>query len=529
MALNPEPALEPPAAGSAVAASHRKHAMAASPFVRSVAWNGFWTVAMSSSGGLVAVIVPPFLARTLTHEQYGAWALALQVASYVLVLGFGLQGAVGRFVALAQGPNAARERSGVLVAAFHMACAAALAGIVLVAAGALALPHFLTAMPAALVGDFRIALLLCGASTALALTGTPFTGAFLGEQRAHVPALIVLSGRAAQCALLVLAALRFRTLEALAIGYCAGQVLITAGQLTAWGGAGAVRRLRRTARAAHYRELWKFCSPFVLWNSLAALSFGSDLLIVSKLDFDQTPYYAVSLTVATTFAGLLASPYNSLLPAAARHVGADNRRALLNMLLRGGRLGVGLSTAVGLPLVFSAVVPLRLWVGPSYAQTAAPYLALLILAQIVRLSMSMYGSVTIAAGRHRAVVLAPVLDAAVSLAVAVGLGLYIGAAGVAFGMLAGALVNFATWYWKDPLRDVFALPRVARTFAVACAPPVLMAAAGWTLAAGALLAFGALADDRARLAASIAVSIAVAIVALKKPAPSTRLDRAAAP
>jgi O-antigen/teichoic acid export membrane protein len=199
------------------------------------------------------------------------------------------------------------------------------------------------------------------------------------------------------------------------------------------------------------------------------------------------------------------------------------------MLLRGGRLGVGLSTAVGLPLVFSAVVPLRLWVGPSYAQAAAPYLALLILAQIVRLSMSMYGSVTIAAGRHRAVVLAPVLDAAVSLAVAVGLGLYIGAAGVAFGMLAGALVNFATWYWKDPLRDVFALPRVARTFAVACAPPVLMAAAGWTLAAGALLAFGALADDRARLAASIAVSIAVAIVALKKPAPSTRLDRAAAP
>ncbi|HET8697454.1 MAG TPA: lipopolysaccharide biosynthesis protein [Gammaproteobacteria bacterium] len=528
MPMKREQAFEAGPAAPAKLPEYPKPKDAAATSGRSITWNGFWTVAMSSSGGLLAVVVPPFLARMLTHDEYGAWALALQVASYVLVLGFGLQGAVGRFVALAQGPGAIAERNGVLVAAFHMACAAAVVGIVLIVGAAVALPHFLTAMPDGLVGDFRIALLLCGASAALALTGTPVTGAFLGEQRAHVPALIVLGGRATQCALLVLAAVRFRTLEALAISYCAGQVLITVGQLAAWGGNGAVRQLRRVASAVHYRELWKFCSPFVLWNSLAALSFGSDLLIVSKLDFGETPYYAVSLTVATTFVGLLASAYNSLLPAAARHVGAGNRRALLGMLLRGGRLGVGLSTAVGLPLVFSAVVPLRLWVGASYAEAAAPYLALLILAQIVRLSMSMYGSVTIAAGRHGAVVLAPVLDAAVGLAVAVSLGLYIGAAGVALGMLAGAAVNFATWYWKDPLRDVFALPHVTRAFVAACAPPVLTAVAGSMLAAAVLLGFGALADDRARLAAGIAVSIAVAAVALTKSAPSRGMHRAAA-
>ena len=517
--MNGERALERGPAVPASAPEYPKPLDAGAPAARSLAWNGVWTVAMSSSAGLVALVLPPFLVRTLTHEEYGAWALALQVASYVLVLGFGLQGAVGRSVALAYGPGAGAVRRNVLVAAFHLTSAAALVGIVLVGAAAVVLPYFLSEMPAALVGDFRVALLLCGAAAALALVGTPFTGLFLGQHRAHVPALIALCGRAVQCTLLVLAALRFRTLEALAAAYCVGQVLITAAQFAAWGReGGAGRMLRRVVDAAHYRELWRFCAPFVLWNSLAVLTFGSDLLIVSKVDFGATPYYAVSLTIATTFVALLASGYNSLLPAAARHLGAGNRRALLGMLLRGGRLGVGLSVALGIPLVFAAAGPLELWVGASYADAAAPYVALLILAQIVRLSMSMYGSVTIAAGKHRAVVLAPVLDAAVGLAVGIGLGLYMGAPGVALGMLAGAAANFATWYWKDPLRDVFALPRVARLFVAACAPPVLTAAAGCALAAGALVAFGALGDEGARLTASAAVAIAVAFVAFRRPA-----------
>ena len=517
-------ALESGVAGSAAVPEYRKLTSAGPPAVRSLAWNGFWTVAMTSSGGLIAVLVPPFLARTLTHDEYGAWALALQIASYVLVLGFGLQNAVGRFVAIAHGPKAAAFRSGVVVAAFHMACAAALAGMVLVGAAALALPYLFTQMPDALVGDFRTALLLCGTAAALALTTMPFTGVFLGEQRAHVPAVIVLLGRAAQCALLVVAAVGFGTIEALAIAYCVGQVLTTGGQLVAWGTSGGVRLLARRASATHYRELWNFCSPFVLWNSLAALSFGSDLLIASKVDFGATPYYAVSLTIATTFVGLLASGYNSLLPAAAQHVGTGNRRALLGMLRRGGRMGVGLSVALGLPLMLAATGPLALWVGPSYAAASAPFVALLIFAQIVRLAMSMYGSVTIATGRHRAVLLPPLLDAAVGLAVGIGLGVCIGATGVALGMIAGAIASFATWYYKDPLREFFGLSHVARTFVSACAPPVIAAVAGCALAGLALLALGALGDERARLVASLAVAALVAVVAFRRPA---SLDAAA--
>jgi O-antigen/teichoic acid export membrane protein len=526
--MNRREALEPEPSVAAAVPEYPMLADSEAPKVRSVAWNGFWTVAMTSSTGLIAVILPPFLARILTHDEYGAWALSLQVASYVLVLGFGLQGAVGRFVALAHGPRARAARDGVVVAAFHMTCAAAVAGIVLAALAAVALPHFLTEMPVELMGHFRIALLLCCVAAALALTGMPFIGAFLGEQRAHVPAMLILLGRAVQSTLMVLVALRYRSLEALALAYCVGQAAITLGQALAWRGGEAAGSLWRPADRAHYRDLARFCAPFVLWNSLAALSFGSDLLIVSKLDFAATPYYAVSLTVATSFVAFLAAGYNSLLPAAARHVGAADRRALLEMLMRGGRVGVGISLAIGVPLMLAAVGPLTLWVGSSYAQAAAPYVALLILAQIVRLSMSMYGSVTIAAGLHRAVLLAPVLDASVGLLVGIGLGSYMGATGVALGMIAGAAASFTTWYAKDPLREVFHVPHVARAFLRACAPPVATAAVGCALAGGALLGLGLVADDWARLGASLAVGAAVAAVGLHRPAASATEHESAA-
>jgi hypothetical protein len=62
-------ALESGVAGSAAVPEHRKPIDAGPPLVRSLAWNGFWTVAMTSSGGLIAVLVPPFLVRTLTHDE----------------------------------------------------------------------------------------------------------------------------------------------------------------------------------------------------------------------------------------------------------------------------------------------------------------------------------------------------------------------------------------------------------------------------------------------------------------------------
>ncbi|HEY8519620.1 MAG TPA: oligosaccharide flippase family protein, partial [Gammaproteobacteria bacterium] len=480
---------------------------------RSLAWNGIWTIALGASTALLALLLPPFLTRLLSPAEYGAWALALQIASYVLLLGFGLQVAVGRFVALeAHSPGASHP---IVVAAFRASCVAAAAGLGLVAVVAALLPRFVSDLPSELHGDFRIALLLCGASAASSLVGTVFTGTFLGEQRAHVPALIALGGRALQCALVVATVRRVPSVPAVAAAFAAGQALLLAAQVLGWWKWSGVRGVvRGSAGRSHYRELGAFCAPFVLWNLLAALSSGTDLVIVSKLDFERTPYYAVSLTIVSLFAGLLSAGYNAMLPAAARHVGAGDRAGLEALLFRVGPLGIGLSLALGLPLMVASTAPVSLWVGEAYAVAAAPYLSVLVLAQIVRLSMSMYGIATIAAGRHGTMLLGPVLDAAVALTAAIALGREMGALGVAIGMVAGAATNLLTWCWRDPLREVFGARQVAWSFLRAAALPAACGAVGvaaMRLGAGAV---DWLQGEWVRFGASVAVAGVVAGVAL---------------
>ncbi|HEX7000001.1 MAG TPA: lipopolysaccharide biosynthesis protein [Gammaproteobacteria bacterium] len=480
---------------------------------RSLAWNGIWTIALGASTALLALVLPPFLTRLLSPAEYGAWALALQIASYVLLLGFGLQVAVGRFVALdASSPGGSHP---IVVAAFRASCGAAAVGIGLVAAAAAVAPRFVSDLPPELHDDFRIALLLCGASAASSLVGTVFTGTFLGEQRAHVPALIALGGRGLQCALVVGMVMRSPSVPAIAAAFAGGQALLLAAQVLGWWKWSGVRGVvRGVATRSHYRELAAFCAPFALWNLLAALSFGTDLVIVSKLDFERTPYYAVSLTVVSLFAGVLSAGYNAMLPAAARHVGANDRPALEALLFRVGPLGIGLSLALGLPLMVASTGPLSLWVGEAYAAAAAPYLSVLVLAQIVRLAMSMYGIATIAAGRHGTMLLGPVLDAAVALTAAIALGRQMGALGVAIGMVAGAATNLLTWCLRDPLREVLGARQVAWSFLRAAAVPVACGAVGVAVLRVGVGTLDWLEGEWARFGVSVAVAGVIAAVAL---------------
>ena len=83
---------------------------------------------MSGATALPALVLPPFLARELPPDAYGAWALALQIASYVLLLGFGLQVAVGRFVAIEQGAPDHERRPGIAAPALKWNAAATMPG-----------------------------------------------------------------------------------------------------------------------------------------------------------------------------------------------------------------------------------------------------------------------------------------------------------------------------------------------------------------------------------------------------------------
>src|SRR5271156_2361033 len=48
---------------------------------------------------MVSLVLPPFLVHRMAPAEYSAWVLILQLSAYVNLLDFGLQTAIGKFVA----------------------------------------------------------------------------------------------------------------------------------------------------------------------------------------------------------------------------------------------------------------------------------------------------------------------------------------------------------------------------------------------------------------------------------------------
>ena len=74
--------------------------------------NAAANVVRGGAAAIVALILPPFLTRLMNPDSYGTWALVLQLSAYVGYLDFGIQTAIGRFMAHAnaRGDTEHRDR-----------------------------------------------------------------------------------------------------------------------------------------------------------------------------------------------------------------------------------------------------------------------------------------------------------------------------------------------------------------------------------------------------------------------------------
>ncbi len=154
--------------------------------------NALANLARGSAAGLVAVLLPPFLTRLLPANVYGAWALVLQLSAFVGYLDFGIQTAIGRFVAHAneRGDFSHRDRiASTSMAA--LACCASLAGVSGAIGLALWMPHLFHQLPPSLLREARCCLLLVAGSLAVGLPFSVFNGIFIGLQRYELTAAII--------------------------------------------------------------------------------------------------------------------------------------------------------------------------------------------------------------------------------------------------------------------------------------------------------------------------------------------------
>lgn len=421
---------------------------------RRIAGNAFWNLVSIGSGALVAVAVPPFLTRSLPVETFGAWAIVLQLASYVNLLSFGMQTVVSRHAAIARSEVDFPRRDAIVSTAFWGLIGAALLAWSVLALALLNVDRLVPALSPQLREEVIAAAMLVGAATALTLPAAVFSGVFMGLQRNEVPAIALALTRGVLAVAIVLTARRSGSLADMGLAYLAVTVGGVTLQYALWRSMTAAPRLGpRAIEVPAARTLVGEGLGLTVWNLSMLLVSGLDLIIVARLDYAMVPYFSVAATLVAFLGGVLQATSAAILPIAARLHSSGDSDSLRSLVCAATRVNGTFGLLVAAPFVLSGALILAAWVGPDYGDRAAPVLALLALASCVRLCALPYVAAAISAGLQQRMVVTPVVEGVVNVVSSIVLGLRYGALGVAMGTMIGAVVGVAALLAQHALRE----------------------------------------------------------------------------
>lgn len=411
--------------------------------------NSVANVITGLSTALLALALPPVLARNLPPAEFGTWALILQVAGYTALLNLGMQGAVSRYVSYYLARDDRHSADAFVSTAFVMLCAAALVAAIAVVVAVGLLGRLFPHIPPTLLGPAQLSLCMVGVVLALGLPVTVFNGVFAGLQRNEIIAVILGSTRLILTLLLALGALVRHTLVPLAIIYTIVN-LVSYGVTWAWYRRMAPARMAlSTASGPALKEIWHYCGSVMIWSVAMLLISGADTAIVGRVDFQRVAAYSACVGCVAVLAGFQQALFSPLLQVGAAHYATGNTADLDRMLIRATRLGTLILLAPVAVLILFAPDILRIWLGATYAQQATLVFPLLMIGHAMRLIAMPYATLLLATTQHTRVIIAPVMEGLTNVIVAVLAGERFGASGVACGVIAGAVVGQAMNYFYN--------------------------------------------------------------------------------
>jgi O-antigen/teichoic acid export membrane protein len=403
--------------------------------------NALANVASGTSAALLSVVLPPILLKYLSRDVYAVWVLILQVGAYTGLLNFGIQVAVGRFVAHYETTGETDRRDALVSTAWVSLGLAGLVAALGMVAVSMAFPHLFPKIPAQLRGEAQIAMAWVGLSMAIGLPFSVFMGVFVGRQRYEVPGITQVGSRVLTGVALIWIAIHRGTLVSMAVAFAGINLLTYGAQYVAyrvWAVSCRIHLGRATLAAA--KELWGYCFSLSVWNVAMLMVSGLDLVIVGRVDFKAVPAYAIATGIVAFVAGLQNAVFNVLIPAGAIMGAKEDTVRLQRMLLNATQYGVLLLLASSLPLLLAGDFLLRHYV-PGLAKTTLPFLRLLVIGNLIRLTATPYAVLLIATDQQRIVLVTPFIEGLINLGLSIFLGLRIGAMGVAIGTIAGAIVG----------------------------------------------------------------------------------------
>jgi O-antigen/teichoic acid export membrane protein len=402
--------------------------------------NALANVVRGSSSSLVALLMPPFLIRYLSTEEFSVWVLILQLSTYSSYLDFGIQTAVGRFVAYTNelGDKARQDR--IVNTAFAFLTGSAILAIFLVMIVSWQLPSIFQQLPEFIRIDAQLSLLLIGISTALALPASVFIGVFIGFQRFEIPAIIVGGGKLISGILIIVVAGQYAEIVPMAAILAAVNLLTYYFQYTAY-----LNLKTKTVFSINLinkdtaKELYEYCSSVSIWLFAMLLITGLDTTLVAWFDFKNVAYYGIAANLILLISGLQNAIFNVLIPSAAILGAQEKAKELGRLLILTTRYGMLILVLTGLPLIAFGKDLTALWLGSNYSEKLTPIIQILVVANIIRLSAVPYATLLMGTGQQRLIILSPLLEGSMNLIASIVLGKYFGALGIASGTLIGAL------------------------------------------------------------------------------------------
>jgi O-antigen/teichoic acid export membrane protein len=260
--------------------------------------NAIANLSRGGAAGIVALLLPPLLIRHMAAADYAAWVLVLQCASYANYLDFGLQTAVGRYIAYAIAKRDTEQCNAIFSTSFAALLVIAALSVLLLL-GLIGFLHVLfPIIPTQEIPKMQWALLVLGVSLALGFPASAWCGVFIGLQRYDIPALTIGGARLLSAIGVVIVVLIGRSLVMMAtvtalVGLGSYAVQFAAMRKVAPDIGFDARLVRRPVA----RELMSYCSGLTVMSFSMLLITGFDLILVARFQFNALIPYSVSATV----------------------------------------------------------------------------------------------------------------------------------------------------------------------------------------------------------------------------------------
>jgi O-antigen/teichoic acid export membrane protein len=401
---------------------------------RSVLSNWFATLATLAVGFFLA----PFIVHRLGNVAYGVWVLAISSINYLSLLDLGMASSVVRYVSKGHATKDHQEASDALSAVLWVRLQ--IGAIILILSGILAaLFQHMFAVPAALAGDARTAILIIGVSTTISMSFGVFSSTLSALNRYDLRSYISLAQLIVRVVGVVavlrtghgIVAIAICELIAAIVGN--GLLFIVARavypELTI--------RLAKPSREV-LRKIWSYSLYAFLQTVAVQLVYQSDNLVVGHFvvaGVAAVTFYSIGNTLCRYTQQLISAMVVTFTPAASTYEASGDASGLRALYYNGTRVTMAISLPIVITLILRGGSFIGVWMGPQYSRQSGTVLAILAVALLFSLQNTPAAAIAYGIEKHKVLAKFAMAEAVANLTLSILLARRYGIYGVAIGTL----------------------------------------------------------------------------------------------